>query len=732
MDASNLTDLLRAAYKETARNREIENAESIVNQDEPDFSIYVDPDGAKQNYERDKAEAKQFLERAQADKAIFANFAPNPFSADYQNKVRDDDLLRAQVTTLNQTPQTPADGTTMLASVFATVDSVKDTLSQGQGMAAARKLVSKYNPQKALDIVRSSLIEAAKQGYDNAETISAIQTGGLIDGDASAALAKIAELGVTPNRIKALINGGIQDLQTRTQDIQTAIRDGIVSHIMYERAADGALANVESYQNTEREARSRLKESQKNYETQWETIAANQKAEQEALGPYLDNPTDVKLEADWNAARQKLENAYVVLREYDQQLKNRLTDYNSALDNLHTIQNQTLTKLREEAAREADTRIEAARQARQEKEAQRQARGNAIRGKSGTAYLNSTQPIDYHYELVDDNALIASNDVNGTVNPEYPSYLQPRDRTRAVSQAEVQDRAAHLNPEMLGANPDIAQGAPVIGPDYAVESGNGRMMAIRLARQGNLPGAARYTEMLRDRAAEFGFRPEQIGPNSVLVRVRDTPVNRADFTRAANVQATSRMSTPEQAKIDADRLTPEMLAKYNMETDTGADAFKGKQNQDFLDAFLKTIPDAEMGNTRDAKGMISEEGKDRVRNALIQFAYNSDRLTSALTESTDDVVKNLKRVLSNLAPVVSNYRSDISEGRFENIGLLDTLTEAVENYVDLKTRGENIYDYVNNYVMEGFEEISNAAKEMMLMFEQNVRSGKKIGRYLPP
>lgn len=655
----------------------------------------------------------------------------NPFSGDFRNQLRQNDRMKGQVLTLSEAPSTPQSGTTMLSSVFGSVMDVKDAISNGQTMAAARALVSKFEAQKAVDVVRSIIVSAAEQGINNTDAVTAVQTAALTDGDAARMLEQIVQIGAaTPNRVKSLVSSALTEAGTRAQEMWTNTFNGIVTEVMYEMAGDGALNGVLPYQQAERQAHTKVKESEQNVEKQWGIIEANRNHLDEVQGPYLEDPTNQTKKADWNAAREKLGNSYTVLSQYQQQLQNRQTDYTQALDSLHAIQNQEMTKLREAARREAEARIAVAREQRQEREAQRQSRANAVVGKSGTAYLNSTQPIDYHYELVDDNALIASNDVNGTVNPEYPSYLQPRDRTRAVSQAEVQDRAAHLNPEMLGANPDIAQGAPVIGPDYAVESGNGRMMAIRLARQGNLPGAVRYTEMLRDRAAEFGFRPEQIGPSSVLVRVRDTPVNRADFTRAANVQATSRMSTPEQAKIDADRLTPEMLAKYNMETDTGADAFKGKQNQDFLDAFLKTIPDAEMGNTRDAKGMISEDGKDRVRNALIQFAYNSDRLTSALTESTDDVVKNLKRVLSNLAPVVSNYRSDISEGRFDNIGLLDTLTEAVENYVDLKTRGENIYDYVNNYVMEGFEEISNAAKEMMLMFEQNVRSGKKIGRYL--
>ncbi len=59
--------------------------------------------------------------------------------------------------------------------------------------------------------------------------------------------------------------------------------------------------------------------------------------------------------------------------------------------------------------------------------------------------------------------------------------LQPRDRSRASSDEQINQIAATLDPQRLGASAEADRGAPIIGPDMIVESGNGRVQGIRRA-----------------------------------------------------------------------------------------------------------------------------------------------------------------------------------------------------------------------------------------------------------
>lgn len=98
------------------------------------------------------------------------------------------------------------------------------------------------------------------------------------------------------------------------------------------------------------------------------------------------------------------------------------------------------------------------------------------------------------FDIVDASALLVSNTLDGKINPDYPQELQPRDRTRASSLLQVNQISKDLRPAQLTDSGLSSHGAPIIGEDNAIESGNGRTMGIIKAYQdGN---ADRYREYL--------------------------------------------------------------------------------------------------------------------------------------------------------------------------------------------------------------------------------------------
>ncbi len=167
------------------------------------------------------------------------------------------------------------------------------------------------------------------------------------------------------------------------------------------------------------------------------------------------------------------------------------------------------------------------------------------------------------YQVVELADLVVSNRADGSINPDYPQAFQPRDRTRAVSQMQVEGIAAGLNPDvLLTPTLRIDDGPPIIGRDLVVESGNARSMALRRATETNVEAFEAYHQALLRRAPEYGIDPQALAGmrQPVLVRVHVGEVDRPEFVRLANTSATMGMSFTESALSDARRFTPDTLA----------------------------------------------------------------------------------------------------------------------------------------------------------------------------
>lgn len=338
-----------------------------------------------------------------------------------------------------------------------------------------------------------------------------------------------------------------------------------------------------------------------------------------------------------------------------------------------------------------------------------------------------------NFTVIEASALIVSHGQDGSPNPEYPQELQPRDRERATSQAWVKKTAANLDPDSLGRTQRADSGAPIIGSDRVVESGNGRTMAIREAyRQGT---AEEYREWLIEEADYFGLSADHIRSmkEPVLVRVRSTAIDRAAFAVEANQDDKLAMTATETARADARRLDTAMISKLSGDGDLLAAA-----NRDFLIAFMRSLGDTEAAQYSTSDGKPTAGLVARVQAAIFAKAYNDDRLLEMTADSAKPEIANVIAALNIAAPdfiqAQAADRAQAEEAASKvadsvelslNQQAVDAIIGATRALQKAKDSGMSVTDFLDQQDM--FNELDPAVAAMALFISNNNRSPKRLG-----
>ena len=340
------------------------------------------------------------------------------------------------------------------------------------------------------------------------------------------------------------------------------------------------------------------------------------------------------------------------------------------------------------------------------------------------------------FDIVDASALLVSNTLDGKINPDYPQELQPRDRTRASSLLQVNQISKDLRPAQLTDSGLSSHGAPIIGEDNAVESGNGRTMGIIKAYQdGN---ADRYREYLNEHATEFGIRPEKVESMTapVLVRRRLTKVDRVQFAKDSNISDLQEMAASEKAFVDADSITPAMMALFNP-SESGD--LLSRSNDAFIRGFMTQV-----GATQ-AAGLVTEDGRptrqlvDRIQNAIFAKAYKDARLVRMVAEEPDPDMRNVLTALNAAANDFVQMQALSGEAHkqavttiVDGIETADSLDKkalaALKDAVDLVRQSKESGQHITDVIAQGdmFSETAPEVKALALFIVANNRSAKRM------
>ena len=358
-------------------------------------------------------------------------------------------------------------------------------------------------------------------------------------------------------------------------------------------------------------------------------------------------------------------------------------------------------------------------------------------GKSNKAKTPKGTKIESVFALVDAKFLIASHTANGSKNPEYPQELQPRDRARESSIAWVQKTSKELDPESLGRTGRVDTGAPIVGDDLVVESGNGRTIAIKMAYANG--DAGEYREWLAENADMFGMTAKQVEnyKQPILVRVRTTQVSRSEFAVEANQDDKLSFTASERAKSDAKRVNAGMLELFDP-SESGD--ILAASNRDFVKSFLASLGATEAAQYTDSNGNPTQALVARIKGALFSKAYDDDRLLEMMADQTKPDLQNTLNALTMAAPnfvaaqaVNRSDAQDLAEKVVDSVE--QSLSEEVKNAIvdatnmimNAKISNQDIKEYV---LQQGlFKQVDDATAELAIFLAANARSAKKMTDY---
>jgi hypothetical protein len=345
------------------------------------------------------------------------------------------------------------------------------------------------------------------------------------------------------------------------------------------------------------------------------------------------------------------------------------------------------------------------------------------------AYTADNNPVQFRYAAVPGDSLQTSHKDTGSaldVNPGYDQTLQPRDRSRMASLAQVDTLGRELNPTRLGASPTTYDGAPIVGPDLHVESGNARTLGIlRHTAAGDTSG---YGDYVRSNAAAFGLDPAAVAQvkNPVLIRMREgqtTPEQRSSLAEEMGRSPIASMSTIEQATGDAKKLRSSGILSQLRPTESGD---LGAENTGFARSFLRhVVPAAEHGTILQENGHLSAPGQQRIRNAILAAAYPNHGVLSRMMESTDENTRAISRAMLAVAPHLADLQDKIASGELHKLDIAPALAEAANTISHLREKGQKVKDFLAQQNMFG-EDLSPVAKDLLELMDQHARSGKKL------
>ena len=297
---------------------------------------------------------------------------------------------------------------------------------------------------------------------------------------------------------------------------------------------------------------------------------------------------------------------------------------------------------------------------------------------------------------------------------------QFRDRERKVSEKQIEEIANDPDWNQLNVAPIMDFGAPTLDSKGYIVGGNGRFEG--LSRAYDRGTANNYKRLMAENAGRFGIDPSEIAKmkKPVLMRVIEADIDTKKLALSSNEGSGLKMSRLEQARVDAERLPDISNLKVNETGDISASG-----NKDIIQSWTKDMPTVDIGTLVDKNGLLSQEGMQRLRNAIMFKAYGDAPALDRIVDSLDSGSKNLAAALNRASLKIAKVKDAIASGDLYPLDITPDLLQATEKFEQLRQSGQKIKDYLDQGEMFG-SDISSDARKILQFFGDHMRSPKAM------
>lgn len=352
-------------------------------------------------------------------------------------------------------------------------------------------------------------------------------------------------------------------------------------------------------------------------------------------------------------------------------------------------------------------------------------------GNVSVAYTPTKQiKVETKFEVVPLESVLSSEQEG------YPEYLQPR---KAVSREErwelINRLRRQLNPELLEHSANAADGAPIVNKRLEVETGNGRILALREMAAENNENYLKYKGWLVQNAERLGLNPEKIQQieNPVLVRVRTNEVpDVREFVEDANNPSVTVMSAAEQASVDARNMTQGLMNLFVPNEDGVIDT---AANKEFVRTFFSTVVPSTERSKYFTDGKLNSDGYKRIQGAILAKAFGENyKLLTSILESQNASVKKVFNGFLASAADLSRIKDGIDQGIYHDLDITYELAEAANKLSSLKAEGQTVENYLNQIQLPGMDDLGSLSRLLLQKLNElgGGRSGsqKKVAAFL--
>jgi hypothetical protein len=295
-------------------------------------------------------------------------------------------------------------------------------------------------------------------------------------------------------------------------------------------------------------------------------------------------------------------------------------------------------------------------------------------GNETVAYgASPDKPYRMRHRVVDIREVIPSTTLNGDPNPAYDSRLQPRDRSRVASRAQVSEIANKFLPSwMINDTNKLDDGSPIIDNEGQVISGNGRTLAMQqlATTSEGRKKLEEYKKELLAKSDEYGLSKEEIEKMEVPVLVREVAndIDKEVLAVEANRPRTSVMPAKDQARSDARMLPDTFLDVFDANTDdTNLDRIlNNSKNLRLRQMLIANVPATERTGLVKADGTgLTPAGLNRLKAVMYAKIFdgeNSDAIIDAVTENPDDDFKRINLGIAGSLAGIGKVKAGVSDG----------------------------------------------------------------------